>query len=156
MEEKIISFFRFEDLRVYEKAVEYGKWVMQHLKEPSTNSERMLVESFVRSVLDIPLNIAEGGSRSRSQFESHLKISKTAVRECLTFTTLSYRMGLLNDEENEYSRGILMELTRMLGALIISLQRAERRDPVSRSSTEEMGNIVDDDFDTDFMEKDIQ
>lgn len=141
MEEKTASFFRFEDLRIYSKAVDYSKWLAFSLKEPRNENEKVVCNSFVSSSIDISLNIAEGSSRNRSQFDHYLKISKTAIRECIIYTTLSNKLGLMNDEDTEYSRECLMELTRMIGALIISLQRPART--VSTPS-------VDSDFDADF------
>lgn len=127
-EERTVSFFRFEDLRVYAKATDYATWVTAQMGAPRSESEKTLVASFCHSSYDIALNIAEGSSRSKSQFDHYLKIAKTAIRECVVYTEVAHNLGLMNDEQHAQSREYLMELTRMLGALIISLQRsAERR-----------------------------
>jgi hypothetical protein len=70
------------------------------------------------------MNIAEGSSRNKSQFIYYLKIAKSAIRECMVYTTISHNAGLFSDEYEEESRGILMEMTKMIGALISSLQRS--------------------------------
>lgn len=128
-EERTVSFFRFEDLRVYAKATDYASWLAAQIGSPRNESEKTLVASFCHSSYDIALNIAEGSSRSKSQFDHYLKIAKTALRECVVYTEVAHNLGLMNDEQYTQSREYLMELTRMLGALIISLQRsaAERR-----------------------------
>ncbi|MCR5445281.1 MAG: four helix bundle protein [Bacteroidales bacterium] len=127
-EEKVVSFFRFEDLRVYGKAVDYASWVMQQVSTPRNDAERVLLQSFSHSANDIALNIAEGSSRSKSQFDHYLKIAKTAIRECVVYSEMAHNLGMFGDGQYEQSREYLMELTRMLGALIISLQRnTERR-----------------------------
>lgn len=126
-EERNVSFFRFEDLRVYAKATDYASWVTRELAAPRTDSEKTLVASFCHSSYDIALNIAEGSSRSKSQFDHYLKIAKTAIRECVVYTELAHNLGLMNEEQFNQSREYLMELTRMLGALIISLQRSSER-----------------------------
>lgn len=126
MDEKNISFFRFEDLRVYGKAIDYSKWLLGALKEPTTYGGRMLSESFVSSATCISLNIAEGSSRNKSHFDHYLKISKAYIRECIAYTSIAAGIGLLDEEACEQSRTLLMELTRMVGALIISLQRPNR------------------------------
>lgn len=127
-EEKVVSFFRFEDLRVYGKAVDYASWVMQQVSAPRNDAERVLLQAFSRSAYDIALNIAEGSSRSKSQFDHYLKIAKTAIRECVVYSEMAHKMGMFGDGQYDQSREYLMELTRMLGALIISLQRnAEQR-----------------------------
>ena len=33
--ERTTSFYRFEDLRIYGKAIDYGQWVLTTLKEAS-------------------------------------------------------------------------------------------------------------------------
>ncbi len=140
-EEKIVSFFRFEDLRVYAKATDYATWLASNLGAPRTDSEKALVNSFCHSSYDIALNIAEGSSRSKSQFDHYLKISKTAIRECVVYTEVAHNLGLMNDEQFDQSREFLMELTRMLGALIISLQRsAERRHEASEENDDYTSN----------------
>lgn len=126
-EERVVSFFRFEDLRVYGKAIDYATWVSTHLTSARNESEKSLVAAFSHSAYDIALNIAEGSSRSKSQFDHYLKISKTAIRECVVYTTVAGGLGLIGQDEVEQSRELLMELTRMLGALIISLQRSSDR-----------------------------
>ena len=127
-EEKVVSFFRFEDLRIYGKATDYASWVMAQLSSPRNEAESALVGSFCHSAYDIALNIAEGSSRSKSQFDHYLKNAKTAIRECVVYSEVAHNLGMFGDGQYEQSREYLMEMTRMLGALIISLQRsAERR-----------------------------
>lgn len=134
-EERVVSFFRFEDLRVYGKATDYATWVSAAVA--GNEKYKSLVGSFCHSSYDIALNIAEGSSRSKSQFDHYLKIAKTAIRECVVYTEVAANLGLFSPEQKEQSREYLMELTRMLGALIISLQRsAERRLPRSEEEAE--------------------
>ena len=137
-EEKTISFFRFEDLRIYAKATDYSAWLVANLGTPTNEKQKNLIDSFCRSSYDIALNIAEGSSRNKSQFEHCLKISKS--------------LGLLDDECYERSREYLMELTRMIGALIISLQRGGRRRDENESDTESVSEEPDalDSIDTNF------
>ena len=143
-EERTVSFFRFEDLRVYAKATDYATWVTTQRGAPRTESEKTLAASFCHSSFDIALNIAEGSSRSKSQFDHYLKIAKTAIRECVVYTEVAHNLGLMNEEQYNQSREYLMELTRMLGALIISLQRsAERR---NEQAEEEQGDPYSNDM----------
>ena len=139
-----VSFFRFEDLRVYAKATDYATWVVNQLANPRNESERTLTTAFCRSAFDIALNIAEGSSRSKSQFDHNLKISKTAIRECVVYTEVAHNSGLFNDEAFDRSREFLMELTRMIGALIISLQRSgDRRHERDEEASENYSSSSD-------------
>lgn len=142
LQEKNVSFFRFEDLRIYAKATDYSTWVINNIGQPGNDMQRNLINSFCHSSYDIALNIAEGSSRSKNQFEHYLKISKTAIRECIVYTTVATNIGLFNDEQCTQSRDFLMELTRMIGALIISLQRGgtRRRDSFDSDSEPDSAN----------------
>ena len=121
--EKQFTFFRFEDLRVYHKALTYAIWVSDASKlNPDTNSE--LMNRFNISAQNIALNIAEGSARNKSQFIYYLKMAKSAVRECLVYTSISLNLGMITDDLDTESRNQLMEMTKMVGALISSLQRS--------------------------------
>lgn len=150
-QEKPVSFFRFEDLRVFTKATDYSAWLIKNLDEPGNEAQRTLVNTFCRSSYDISLNIAEGSSRNKSHFEHYLKIAKTAIRECIAYTTVARNVGLLDERRHDQSREYLMELTRMIGALIISLQRGVRRRDDGDMPADDGGSLLDDgDIDTAF------
>jgi len=155
MEDKTPSFFRFEDLRIYGKAVDYANWILGTLREARTDNEKQFSHAFVNSAMDIALNIAEGSARSKSQFDHYLKISKTAIRECVVYTTIASRCGLLTEYDAERSRDLLMEQTRMIGALIMSLQRGAKR-PVDNEFDHEEPIQDDLNFEDNFnMESDL-
>ena len=126
-QERPVSFFRFEDLRIYAKVTDYSTWIIANIGQPANDMQRNLVNSFCHSSYDIALNIAEGSSRNKNQFEHYLKIAKSAIRECIVYTTVAANLGLFDEEKCNQSREYLMELTRMIGALIISLQRGGSR-----------------------------
>ena len=133
-QEKTVSFFRFEDLRIYAKATDYSTWIINNIGQPSDDTQRNLVNSFCHS---------------------SLKISKSAIRECIVYTAIATNIGLLDEERCNQSREYLMELTRMIGALIISLQRgsSRRRDEYDTEDEDTVGddNTSDiDNIDTNF------
>ena len=158
--ERNASFFRFEDLRIYDKAVDYSHWLVKTLNNaPSNPSQDTLKETFVKSALSICVNIAEGSYRNKNQFESYLKIAKSAIRECVVYTSIAYKADVISEEDYEKSRELLMEQTRMLGALIVSLQRnlGKKRDVQSTSTIAQVEetdassiDIDDESFNLDF------
>lgn len=158
--ERNASFFRFEDLRIYDKAVDYSHWLLKTLNNaPSNPSQDTLKETFVKSALSICVNIAEGSYRNKNQFESYLKIAKSAIRECVVYTSIAYKADVISEEDYEKSRELLMEQTRMLGALIVSLQRnlGKKRDVQSTSTIAQVEetdassiDIDDESFNLDF------
>ncbi|OYT16396.1 MAG: hypothetical protein B7C24_08015 [Bacteroidetes bacterium 4572_77] len=120
------SFFRFEDLRVYQKAVDYYTWVQNKVDLFPNKENNALGNKFIIDALQIATKIAEGSSRNRSLFIENLKESKIAIRHCVVYST-SYAKSLhFSPQDLEESRTQLMELTKMLGALISSLQRDNR------------------------------
>jgi len=122
-DDKHLTFFRFEDLRVYHKALDYAVWVM-HSSMNLPGGLEPLREQFQRSASSIAVYISEGSARNKNQFIYYLKMAKSAVRECLVYSTICYSMNLLNQRQEEESRNQLMELTKMIGALIGSLMKA--------------------------------
>jgi four helix bundle protein len=121
------TFFRFEDLRIYHKALKYSGWVNEACKSNGHIENYGLVERFNSSAHNIVLNIAEGSARNKSQFIYYLKLAKSAVRECLVYTSILYKVEIFDDEAELDSRNQLMEMTKMIGALISSLQRSNNR-----------------------------
>ena len=123
-----VSFFRFEDLRIYAKAMDYIVWLYQQLpaglQQEMASNQKFIQKSFLKSAQDIALNTAEGSSRNRTQFLYYLKMAKSSVRECVVHTEIAAQIGILNEEAKEHSRNELMELTKMIGSLIASLQRS--------------------------------
>ena len=122
--EKNAAFFRFEDLRVYHKALDYIDWVQQTISEFPTHKGDIISEKFFQSAMAIAINISEGSSRNKSQFVYYLKLAKSAIRECIVYTSLASKRDFMDTKATDYSRNQLMELTKMIGALIGSLQRS--------------------------------
>lgn len=123
-EERTVTFFRFEDLRIYHKSLDYNNWLMDVGTIYPDNDKTKLFQRFSNAARNISFFIAEGSARNKSQFIYYLKLAKSAIRECLVCTTLAYKATNLTDEQEDISRNQLMEMTKMLGALISSLQRS--------------------------------
>lgn len=122
--EKQVTFFRFEDLRIYHKSLDYVNWLQDISMMFPDNDKTQLVQRFNEAARNITLFIAEGSSRNKSQFVFYLKMAKSSIRECLVYTSIAFRSNQISDTSEEESRGQLMEMTKMIGALITSLQRA--------------------------------
>jgi len=120
---KTLTFFRFEDLRIYHKALDYIDWVYNTTQLFPDESAKDIISRFNSSAQTIALYIAEGSARNKSQFIYYLKMAKSSVRECVVYTSLSEKQTFLTETLVEESRTHLMEMTKMLGALIGSLQR---------------------------------
>jgi len=124
-QEKPTTFFRFEDLRIYHKSLDYINWLYS-IAEPAQEDKlkKMFFDRFLSSAQGIALNIAEGSSRNKSQFVYYLKMAKSSVRECVVLSTIGQGRFFIDDDDYEKSKNQLMEMTKMIGALIGSLQRS--------------------------------
>ncbi len=122
-EEKNVTFFRFEDLIIYHKSIDYINWLQDVIMLFPDNDPSQFVIRFMDSARNITFYIAEGSARNRPQFIHYLKLAKSSIRECLIFTTLALRQNNISELQEEESRQQLMEMTKMIGALISSLQR---------------------------------
>jgi len=138
------TFFRFEDLRIYHKALNYARWVNEITRPLNGEENRGLTERFNTSAHNIVLNIAEGSARNKSQFIYYLKMAKSAVRECLVFTSIMYNLEHMDDQVEDESRNQLMEMTKMIGALISSLQRSNNRRDEDNDSYEPDSGMPED------------
>ncbi|GAB1405737.1 MAG: four helix bundle protein [Lentimicrobiaceae bacterium] len=122
--DKALTFFRFEDLRIYHKSLDYIEWVTRQVQLFPDHNTAGIASRFQLSAQAIALNISEGSARNKSQFIYYLKMAKSAVRECVVYTSLAHKLDYLKESEVNESRGQLMEMTKMIGALIGSLQRS--------------------------------
>jgi four helix bundle protein len=123
--EKQVTFFRFEDLRIYHKSLDYINWLNDVSMLYPTDDKTQLIQRWNQSARNITFCIAEGSARSKSQFIYYLKMAKSSIRECLVCTSAAYNANNISDTHEDESRGVLMEMTKMIGALISSLQRAQ-------------------------------
>ncbi len=134
--ERQTSFFRFEDLRIYHKAVDYYSFVKETTLQFPESDKNHLSVAFNKSAQAISLNIAEGSARNKNQFIYYLKMAKSSVRECVVYTQMSKNLNMIPENIEEQSRNHLMELTKMIGALIASLQRSANRSEDSSSDND--------------------
>lgn len=156
-EQRDTSFFRFEDLRIYDKSLEYYSWLISQVKSADEFAKKALFMPFLDSAAKISLNIADGTSYHKSQFVNYLKYAKANVRQCVVFTTMAQQNGFFTDEQTEQSRNTLIEMTKMLGAMVVSLQkRTNKRQEDSLQSDDTIkddtpvSNSSDSDFNLNF------
>ncbi|MCX6244129.1 MAG: four helix bundle protein [Bacteroidetes bacterium] len=137
--ERPTTFFRFEDLRIYHKALEYVDSIYAMARSAKDDYyTRSFFERFLAAATSIATNIAEGSSRNKSQFVYYLKMAKSSVRECVVLSTMAQSQKFITADGFEGSKNHLMEMTKMIGALIGSLQRSVR--PGELGSDDEEGD----------------
>ncbi|MDR0363966.1 MAG: four helix bundle protein [Bacteroidales bacterium] len=119
VEEKNFAFFRFEDLRVYHKALDYVAFLYKNVDQFPTDLKR----DFLDVGNTIVLSISQGSFYSKPQFVNILKEVKNPIRSCVVYTAIGQRIGVFSDEQATESNTHLMELSKMLSAFIGSLRR---------------------------------
>ncbi len=113
--------FDFEDLKVYQKSLDYVDIVYEITKKFPKEEMFSLTNQFKRASASICLNIAEGSGGSKAEFKHFLKIARRSVRECVAVIEISYRQEFVSSEVNKQSRKICIELSKMLSGLMKSL-----------------------------------
>lgn len=73
---KNIMSFRFEELRVYQEAVSFSNSMYQITNRWPSLCRFNLTDQLIRAALSIPLNIAEGSSRTNKDFQHFLSVAR--------------------------------------------------------------------------------
>jgi four helix bundle protein len=111
------AHFNFEDLKVYQKALDFVDIVYDLTKTFPKQEQYNLTSQFNRAAVSIALNIAEGHGDSNAQFNRFLQIARDSVNECVVCTSIAFRRGYIIKENNEQHRVLLSELAKMISGL---------------------------------------
>ena len=115
--------FDFENLKVYQKGLEYVDFVYENTEAFPKTEVFSLTDQFKRASVSVCLNIAEGSGGSKEEFNRFLKIARRSIRECVAITEISYRQKFINAKVKQHSRSFCLELSKMVNGLIKSLKR---------------------------------
>ncbi|MFD2562797.1 four helix bundle protein [Aquimarina rubra] len=109
--------FKFENLTVYNKAMEFGEIVNTLTKKFPKEERFELSSQFRRAADSIALNIAEGSGGTDSQFYNYLGNAWHSVHECVFCSSKARMRRYVTLEEDEENRRILTELSKMITTL---------------------------------------
>lgn len=109
--------FKFEDLIVYQKAMDFGELVDVLVKEFPKHELYALSSQFRRASDSIALNLAEGYPGSDAQFVKHINHAIYSANECVSCSTKAKRRFYINFEKDEENRKLISELTKMMSSL---------------------------------------
>jgi four helix bundle protein len=113
--------FLFEKLTVYQKAQDFADRVSA-LTARFPRSLWYLADQFNRGSLSIPLNIAESNGRGTPMDKRRfLYMARGSVFECASLLDMCRRKELVSPETKADLGGALVELSKMLSAMIASL-----------------------------------
>lgn len=111
------AHFKFEDLKVYQKALDFVDVVYDLTYTFPKKEQYNLISQFNRAAISIALNIAEGHGDTNAQFKRFLRIASDSVNECVVCSTIAFRRSYLTAEANEANRLLLAELAKMISGL---------------------------------------
>lgn len=109
--------FKFEELIVYQKAMDFGEVVDEQVKQFPNHELYALSSQFRRAADSIALNLAEGYPGSDAQFVKHINHAIHSANECVSCSTKAKRRKYVSFEQNENNRKLISELTKMMSSL---------------------------------------
>ena len=109
--------FKFEDLQIYQKAMDFGEVVDALVKTFPSYELYALSSQYRRAADSITLNIAEGYPGSDAQFLKHINYAIYSANECVSCSTKAKRRLYINFEEDEVNRKLISEFTKMMSSL---------------------------------------
>ena len=120
---KPTNFFKFEGLRIYHKSVDFANAILSLCNTTQTAAQRLLIDQFVNEAGQISSNITEGAAYTKSEFTECLQRAKINIGRCVMLCSLASKQHLIDETQENDIRNELMELTKMIGALILSFQK---------------------------------
>jgi len=107
-------YFKFEDLKIYQKAIDFGEGVnTQIISFPKEETYR-LASQFIRAADSIANNIADGSGSTDAQFNRYLQTAWDCAHECVVCSTKARLRNFISNEQDEKNRGEIAELAKMI------------------------------------------
>ena len=117
--------FSFEDLEVWQKAVDFAVNVINIAEIINTNwNHYRIIEQLESSVTSISANIAEGkGRNSKKEFIQYLYIARGSLFETITFLTIFYKKKWISSSNLNDIRIAGDTIGKQLSSLINSIKK---------------------------------
>ena len=106
--------FNFEELRVYEKALDFVDSVYAITNTFPKEEKFRLTSQYIRAGTSIALNVAEGAGDTNAQFNRYLQIAQDSIKECIVCSTIAKRQKFIIKEEDNNTRYALSQMAKMI------------------------------------------
>lgn len=118
------KFFSFQELKVWQKSVDFAEVVINVIDELDTPRKHYrLIEQLEAASTSVSMNIAEGkGRQSTKEFIQFLFIARGSLFEVVTLLSILRRVGWINEERMTEFQQLALEITKMLNSLIKSMR----------------------------------
>jgi four helix bundle protein len=125
-EGKTAMAFMFENLEVYQKAVNFADRITR-ITEQFPRGYYFLTDQLNRAALSISTNIAEGNGRfTKADRKNFFTIARGSVHECVPLLELGLRRELINKETHNLSLAELEVIAKMISGLIKGLENRQQ------------------------------
>jgi len=115
--------FMFENLEVYQKAVDLAEKVI-NLTDEFPKGYYFLTDQLNRASLSIATNIAEGNGRfTKGDRRNFFIIARGSVQECVPLLEIAKRKQLISDVKLSDLSNQLEVISKMISGLINGLER---------------------------------
>jgi four helix bundle protein len=116
--------FSFQELKVWQKAVNFATRVIQTVEEFETDRQHYrLVEQLEAACTSVAMNIAEGkGRQTTKEFIQHLFIARGSLFEVVTLLIILQNLKWVTPEQVNTFQAEAEEITKMLNAMIKAMK----------------------------------
>jgi len=123
-----MSRFSFENLDVWQKAIEFADKVISVVDKLKTDRKHFrLIEQLESAVTSIAMNVAEGKGRfSKKEFMQFLYIARGSLFETITLMEIFKRKDWINNAQYSSLRNKGDEIGKMLSSLINSIKKTSK------------------------------
>ena len=112
----------YRDLKVWQKGIELSKIAYALTRKFPKYETYGLADQLRRSAVSVPSNIAEGQARQHTgEFRQFLHIALGSLAEVDTQIVIALEMGYITAEDASAIQGLIVELQKMMHALIARL-----------------------------------
>jgi len=118
------NIFSFQDLKVWHKAVEFAKEVIQAIDEfDAPRRHYRLIEQLESASTSVAMNIAEGkGRQTTKEFIRFLYIARGSVFEVITLLIILREVEWISSGKVNEFQILGEEITKMINSLIKSMK----------------------------------
>lgn len=108
----------YQDLKVWQKAIDLTAEVYKLIKQLPQEEQYALCDQMRRAVVSIPSNIAEGRGRGTDkEFVRYLLMSRGSLWELSTQLVICEKLGYISQEQTSCIRQMITEISKMINAL---------------------------------------
>ena len=118
------SMFAFEDLLVWQKAIDFAEAVIKTIDDFETPRKHYrIIEQLESAAISVSSNIAEGKGRfSKKEFVHYLYIARGSLFETISLLILIHRLAWIGEGKLLELKLLGEEIAKMLNSLIKSVK----------------------------------